>query len=140
MSQETPLRRYFGKGMRNRGAAVSQVESGATASGFPDTDLTIKGRDVRLELKCTYNGKAFKVRQSQWSWFRDRLKAGAQNLYFLCRHIDQGETLHYLIWVDSLDMLKILRSSTKPHHWGGLATQVHNKSIDFDLMTQEFMK
>lgn len=49
----------------------SRIESGDTAAGIPDVEYCIGGISGHLELKSST-----KLRQSQFVWMRDRLRAG----------------------------------------------------------------
>lgn len=85
MSEKT-FRKYLRDILVAQGAAVSQVESHETSAGIPDTSVCFKGADSWAELKFATDKKQVVVRKSQKVWFRDRLKAGATNLFVGVRY------------------------------------------------------
>jgi hypothetical protein len=126
MSEKT-LRKYVAGLIHGH---CSQVESHATANGIPDTNYCIDGVEGWIELKFVRGNDKIKVRPSQASWFKKRLKAGAKNLFFMFRWEYQNLRNHYIIRVRDLAMLERLLSDPTPGAWGIEADGSWAKIID----------
>ncbi|AZS06523.1 nuclease [Alteromonas phage ZP6] len=115
---ETTFRKYLRDILVRHGAAVSQVESHETSAGIPDTSVCLSGIDSWIELKFATNKtrtrkKGVVVRKSQKVWFRDRLKAGAKNLFVGVRYETDGRTFNVIKHVSHKEEL----NNTNPVWW-----------------------
>lgn len=129
MSNETALRKYASSKMMGH---VVQIESHATAVGVPDTNYCISGVEGWVEMKYTRDTDKIKVRPAQWLWFRKRLQAGNNRIFFLLRWEYGALINHYLIRVRDLAVLERLQADLTPQAWAIHASGSWAKSIDTD--------
>lgn len=87
--REQNVRRKLGVELRRQGFHVSQIESGATSAGIPDSHYFGHNTDGFIELKVAIRDGKITIRNTQKAWFRDRIKAGGYHQYLLVG-IDNG--------------------------------------------------
>ena len=109
---EKNLRKYVGGLLEGHNI---QVESHATSAGVPDTNGCQNGYEYWIELKYTTTDKKYKVRPTQMTWFRRRVRAGATNCFILWRYDDE-KTYYGLIHVTKKNIEKVF-SDTSPSFW-----------------------
>ncbi|QRE00548.1 hypothetical protein [Burkholderia phage BCSR129] len=80
---EAKLREDVKKAFKGTGAHLSWIESHATAAGFPDLELCHEGVSQQIELKYADATGKVKIRQTQYQWFRQRVKAGGAPLLWV---------------------------------------------------------
>lgn len=88
------LRDQIRAAFKGRGAHLSWIESHETSAGFPDLDYMMKGVGTQIELKVTKANGAIKIRASQYSWFRDRVRAGGLPYLWV---YDHAKELHWAV-------------------------------------------
>ena len=140
MSSEKTLRKYVGKMLKPHGK-VTQLESGATAAGVPDTVFFDKKTqaDIWIELKyCSYK-KRFELRKTQVAWIRDRIRKGG-HAFFLLKNFAREGTSHCLIRVADEVTLDDLNRNQNPIHWAMHSSVEWGSSIDERELLEELRK
>jgi len=139
MSGEKTLRKYAA-GLLKPFGHISQLESGATAAGVPDTNFFDKetGRDIWVELKYGAPRKPWELRKTQVAWIRARIRKGGK--VFLLLKYGGEECTYTLINVDSEEKLDALNHSQNVLHWAMQSQKEWTKRIPQDELVQELRK
>lgn len=129
MSNETTVRKYLADKIHGH---VVQIESHATSAGVPDTNYCLyNGVEGWIEIKFSTHKKKFKVRGTQKTWFRRRLRCGHKRLYFFLRHeFGDGGREQLLIHVNSKFLLEELFKNQNHNFWRTRAFQIWGTEID----------
>lgn len=140
---EKALRGYVGKLLKPFGH-VSQVESGVTTPGIPDTCFydNESAKDVWIELKYACVGKkGFEIRKTQIAWARERIRHGGV-VFFLLRYEERGgkNRAHALIRVDDEQTLSELSAIRNALEWALCADIEWDKSIPVQELLEELRK
>lgn len=134
MSNETTVRKYLADKIHGH---VVQIESHATSAGVPDTNFCVKGVDGWIEIKFVRGKNKIKVRNTQKTWFRRRLAAGATNLFLFLRHeISPTEKTHMLIRVVDRSVVDKLFKYPYPEIWKNYATTTWSNEVDEHELNQ----
>lgn len=139
MAGESTLRRYIAGKLKKFGQ-VSQIESGATSAGIPDTLIFDQwtNRDIWVELKHVSPKKKFELRITQVAWIRRRIRNGGH--VFLLLKLEGGTTTYCLIKVDSETKLNKLNESQNALSWALLSNAEWEKTIPEDELIKELRK
>lgn len=139
MSGETTFRRYVAGKLKKYGQ-VSQIESGATAAGIPDTLMFDRwtNRDIWIELKHGSPKKKFELRKTQVAWIRRRIRNGGHA--FLMLKLEDGTTTYCLIKVDTESKLDKLNECQNALTWALMSDAEWDKSIPDSELVQELRK
>lgn len=139
MAGEKTLRRYVATMLKAHGQ-VTQLESGATAAGVPDTlffDST-EERDVWIELKHGSPKKKWELRKTQIAWMRARLRNGGHT--FILLKYEGGKPLYALIKVDTEEKLRRLNGSKNVLTWAMCADAEWDGNVPAHELIEELRK
>lgn len=139
MSGETTLRRYVARQLKAHGQ-VSQLESGATAAGIPDTlffDADSR-KDVWIELKHGAPKNRWELRKTQIAWMRRRIHKGG--FVFLLLKYSGGEDRYCLILVNDVTKLEFLSHNQNCLSWFSLAEKEWQGRIPDEELVKEIRK
>lgn len=125
---EKQLRKHVAERLKGH---TSQVESGMTSIGIPDTNNHYNGVETWLELKWTTGNKKHTVRGSQMSWVRRRLRAGASNIWILWRWESDAGMRHGIIHLTE-KRAEAVFSDTSPSFWAYASARTWGPVIDAD--------
>lgn len=140
MSGEKTLRKYVAQQLKAHGH-VSQVESGATASGIPDTNFFDKetGRDIWIELKYGAPKKPWELRKTQVAWIRARIRKGGM-VFLLLKYGGKEDCTYTLIKLDSEEKLDKLNHNQNILAWAMQSQREWTTRIPNDELIQELRK
>lgn len=142
MSKERTFRRALGALLRPFGA-VSQLESGETSAGIPDTlffDAETQ-KDIFIELKHHHPKKKFELRKTQIAWIRKRIRKGGHVFIFLKYETKACTTTTYaLLRLDSEKVLDTLALNQNVLTWSAHSVLEWEKEIQVDELLQELRK
>ena len=142
MSSERTFRRYLAGLLRPHGH-VSQIESGETSAGIPDTlffDAETQ-KDIFIELKYRQPKKPFELRKTQVAWIRSRIRSGGKVFIFL-KYGTKGctTTTYALLRLTSEQVLDTLVRNQNVLTWSLHSAMEWTSTIDTEALLQELRK
>lgn len=105
---------------------ISQIESHATATGFPDINFCINNVEGNIELKHGNLGHDIKIRPSQRRWFKQRVDAGG-NCWLLGRFQYGAFDLYVLVHGRHIKLL-----TNKYASWVKVQTKSWMDKMDYE--------
>jgi len=114
-----------------------RIESHETAIGTPDVEYCINGYNNRIELKYTSSEvKGLRLRASQCSWFKKRIKAGGQP--WLLAFIELTGKHRGYVLIPGVDVPSLIYT-TNVMEWLKAGVMVWRDTIDVDNLV-EFLR
>lgn len=111
-----------------------RIESGYTSPGIPDVGYCIQGSGGLLELKYMDKKSRPKIRPSQVTWFRKRVRHGGHPLLLL-KDMRFGRD-YFLFYGHKVPEL----AAVKPHDWPMMADKRWHGSMHWEGLIRELVK
>jgi Holliday junction resolvase len=88
-----------------------RIESGAVASGTPDLNGCLDGKEVWIECKATKTWKVTNIRSAQVAWMEKRSRHGGRcKLAIRRNHWDED-----VLWILKTNAMRVLLDGTSLH-------------------------